>query len=188
MAATSPEAAAVDEIQYGQDDGPCLQALRTGEVVEVTDMTTEDRWGDYPSHALHRGMHACLSLPLIVDGDSRGAMNLYAATAGACDERQRERALAFAAHAAAVLTIVTRHANQAELTGQLRAALAARTVIDQAIGVTIREMRCDADTAFAALRKASQMQNRKLRDVAQDVIRAVSGQPSRPGQPFNEPQ
>lgn len=48
VASSDALAAAVDEVQYGQDDGPCLEAMRTGVVVSVTDVATERRWGSYP--------------------------------------------------------------------------------------------------------------------------------------------
>src|SRR5712691_2245092 len=43
------------EIQYTLGQGPCLQALRTGQCVQVTDLDTEDRWGDYRIRALAAG-------------------------------------------------------------------------------------------------------------------------------------
>jgi len=36
-----------DEIQYGQGTGPCLDAMRTGEIVLVEDLVAEERWGEY---------------------------------------------------------------------------------------------------------------------------------------------
>src|SRR3982751_4388413 len=36
-----------DESQYGRGDGPCLQAARTGEYVEIADARVETRFGDY---------------------------------------------------------------------------------------------------------------------------------------------
>src|SRR5688500_12862387 len=42
-ATSAPLAAEVDEIQYGADDGPCLDALRRGEVVVSDDLATETR-------------------------------------------------------------------------------------------------------------------------------------------------
>ncbi|MGW7689668.1 hypothetical protein ACWGMA_12450 [Streptomyces asiaticus] len=36
----------LDEKQYGQDDGPCLQPLRTGKELLVNDMLAETRWGE----------------------------------------------------------------------------------------------------------------------------------------------
>lgn len=58
----------LDEQQYEHDMGPCLQALASGEVVEVLDMTLEDRWDGYPDIAVAHGILAVLSTPMIVDG------------------------------------------------------------------------------------------------------------------------
>ncbi len=52
-----------------------------------------------------------------------------------------------------------------------------RSTIDQAIGVLMAQERCTADEAFALLRQHSQHNNRKLREVATDLIVRVSGHP-----------
>lgn len=186
VASSEPLAAHVDEVQYGHDQGPCLQAMRTGQTVVVADMTTEDRWGSYPAQALTYGVRSSLSLPLRVNGDSRGALNLYATTVRAFDASEEQRAGLFAGQASAALTVVTRQAQQVQLTDQLRVALATRAVIDQALGILMGQNRCDHDTAFAVLRTGSQHQNRKLHDIATDIVRAVTGDDPRPT-PFNEP-
>src|SRR4051812_49951479 len=56
-------AARGDERQYELDDGPCLEALRSGRVVTVADMAEEQRWGEYPERAIEAGGRASLSLP-----------------------------------------------------------------------------------------------------------------------------
>jgi GAF domain-containing protein len=67
-AAVSNELAAqVDEIQYGAEQGPCLDALRTGTIVQVDDLNDEQRWDEYRPHAIAHGVTSSLSLPLIVD-------------------------------------------------------------------------------------------------------------------------
>jgi ANTAR domain/GAF domain len=73
-----------------------------------------------------------------------------------------------------------------EITDQLRAALTSRTVIDQAIGIVMGQNRCDADTAFAVLRAASQNRNIKLRVVAAEILTAVSKKVPTQGRPFIE--
>ena len=47
------------------------------------------------------------------------------------------------------------------------------------------EQRCTADEAFALLRTHSQNHNRKLRDLAADIIRRVTGAPPAEGTDFN---
>jgi GAF domain-containing protein len=186
VASSGPLAAHVDEVQYGHGEGPCLQAMHTGKTVMSLDLTTEQRWGPYPAHALSYGVHSSLSLPLTVNGDTRGALNLYAVTAHAFGPSEQQHAELFAGAASATLTVVTRQGQQVLLSEQLRGALATRAVIDQALGILMGHNSCDSDAAFAILRESSQHQNRKLHDVATDIVKAVSGNdPQLP--PFNDP-
>ena len=56
----------------------------------------------------------------------------------------------------------------------LRRALTTRPVIDQAKGILMADRRCDADAAFAALRKLSQDSNVPLADVAAALVYQAS--------------
>lgn len=137
--------------------------------------------GHCPAHALAHGVRSSLSLPLIPDGNSVGALNLYAGTAGAFDESADvDRAVAFASQGSAVLTVALHRAQQTQLTEQLGEALASRWDIDQAIGVLMAQQRCSATSATSILRTASQTRNRKLRDMATDIVTTVGGQPPDP--------
>lgn len=62
-----------------------------GEIV-VHDMLQETSWGDYPSYAAACGLRASLSLSLPIAAHPRtaGALNLYAAPAGASSTRTSE--------------------------------------------------------------------------------------------------
>ena len=62
VVSTGGTADKLDEKQYGQDDGPCLQALRTGRIVHVPDTLDETRWGRYPGFAAGLGIRSSLSL------------------------------------------------------------------------------------------------------------------------------
>jgi GAF domain-containing protein len=180
-AAVSNELAGqVDEIQYGADQGPCLDALRGGTVVQVDDLSQEERWDDYRPHAIAHGVVSSLSLPLIVDGERLGALNLYSATPAAFNGPPREQGEAFAVQCTAALTLTMRQARQVQLQSQLAEAMVSTSVIDQAIGILMAQQRCTAATAFDLLRRASQNRNRKLRDIAADVITKVSGAPPQP--------
>ncbi len=48
VASTGPLAERADEGQYEVDTGPCLESMRTGSVVRVDDMATEERWAPTP--------------------------------------------------------------------------------------------------------------------------------------------
>jgi GAF domain-containing protein len=186
VASSDARAAQADEVQYGQGEGPCLETVRTGQPTVVEDLAREERWPSYRPRALGYGIRSSLSLPLTVNGDVRGALNLYSTTVTAFGQEERQAAEIFGIQASMVLTVAVRQAQQAKLTDQLREALATRAVIDQALGVVMAHEGCDRDSAFAILRQASQNQNRKLRAVAADIVEAVSGRP--PGTtPFNDP-
>lgn len=158
--------------------GPCLEALRTGEVVEVTDQSTDTRWGEYAAGAVAAGVMCSLSLPLVVDGTTRGALNLYGyERANAFAGGERRHAEVFAAQASTALTLMMRQVDRAAVSEQLEQALASRSVIDQALGMLMGQQRCSADEAFALLRTRSQNSNRKLREVAGELIAKVTGQP-----------
>jgi len=82
VASSDARANAVDEIQYGAGEGPCLEALRAGEMVRVDDLATEGRWGGYRDLALQAGVRSSVSFPLIVRGRPLGALNVYSTEVG----------------------------------------------------------------------------------------------------------
>jgi GAF domain-containing protein len=184
-AATSNDLAAqVDELQYGTDEGPCLEAMRSGAVVQVDDLNQDERWHRYRPYAVAHGVVSSLSLPLVVDGESLGALNLYSAAPDAFVGPQRSQAEAFAAQCAAALTLGLRQMRQMQVQSQLAEAMVSSSVIDQAIGILMGQQRCNAATAFDLLRQASQNRNRKLRDIAAEIITNVSGEPPQPRPAF----
>jgi GAF domain-containing protein len=185
VVSSDPRAAMVDEGQYEGGWGPCVHALATGEVVEIADQESDPRWPEYRVHAVALGVRSSLSLPLIVNGDVVGAMNLYDFDEPeAFDIQNRRRAETFAAQASTALALALRQVHDAELAEQMEHALATRSVIDQAIGIIMSQQRCTAEQAFGVLRKHSQNNNLKLRTVAERMVAKVSGRPVPASVPF----
>ncbi|MBB3085351.1 GAF and ANTAR domain-containing protein [Geodermatophilus sabuli] len=179
--ATGPLAQEADERQYEVDDGPCLQAMREGVLVRVDDMTEETRWGDFPSLAVRVGVRSSLSLPLEVEGRSRGALNLYSTEPAAFDDDARETAGRWAAQASGALAVALRIADGDDRADRLAGGLDTRTTIGQAIGLVMAQERCSAEQAFALLRVSSQRRNVKLRDVAAALVASFEAElPERP--------
>ena len=73
-----------------------------------------------------------------------------------------------------------RLSDQAQVSADLQAAMASRSVIDQAIGVIMAQNRCTSPEAFAILRSASQHRNVKLRDLAASLLENLTGTPPQP--------
>jgi len=187
VAASNALASQVDEIQYGVDDGPCLEAMRTGETIEVTDLGSEQRWPQFATAALAFEVRSVLSTPLRVDTTTVGALNLYATTAGAFDNGHRLTALRFAKYAAGAVGLALRLAEHVQMSADLRAALASRAIIDQAVGIVMVQQRCTADEAFAVLRRASQQRNIKIHAIAAGIIEGVTGRPPTAGRFTSRP-
>jgi hypothetical protein len=66
--------------------------------------------------------------------------------------------------------IERRNHERAQAQAQFERALASRDIIGQAKGIIIAACRCSSDEAFSLLRRQSQHQNRKLTDVAQEIV------------------
>lgn len=174
VASADSLAGQLDEQQYALEVGPCLQALRTREVLEVEDFADETRWDGYPSIVLAHGIRSSLSTPMLAGDRALGVLNLYSDTAGTWAAQDRQLARLLSGQATIAVTGALRDFDQTSLSEQLREALQSRGVIDQALGVIMGQSRCDEQTAFGMLRSVSQRRNRKLRDVAADIVAGVS--------------
>ena len=167
-----------DELQYERGYGPCIDAGVTGTVLLVEDTRTETRWPDYIAHVRERGVASSLSLPIPVQTQVVGALNCYSRTPRAFTPEMVEVGLELAGHLGVAIANAVSHADALRMADDMRAAMASRAVIEQAKGVIMAQNRCDAEAAFAILSRASQARNRKLRDVAQDLVDGLSGKVS----------
>jgi GAF domain-containing protein len=165
----SPE---IDEAQYREGRGPCLDAWRDKRVFRVD--RVQDEAEHYPAFAdacLAHGVLSTLSLPLISGEDSLGAMNLYARVERGFDDEAVDVGGDLAAAAAAVLANVAAYQSALDLSQHLNEAMKSRAVIEQAKGMLMAgKPGLTADGAFDMLRSASQRENVKLRDIAQRIV------------------
>ncbi|MFC3688014.1 GAF and ANTAR domain-containing protein [Aquipuribacter hungaricus] len=170
VAFTGELAVHLDERQYDRGFGPCLDASRSGRLVQVRDTADETRYPDFARQAVRAGVTRSISVGLPVPGRAVGGLNLYARSGTGFDEEALAETHAFAAEAAVVLANAALLARTAEQVQQLRQAMASRSVIEQAKGMVMAARGCSEDEAFAELGQLSRRTNRKLRDVAQEVV------------------
>jgi GAF domain-containing protein len=164
-----------DEMQYERGFGPCLDAARGGVLIRIEDMANETRWPDYAPKAAGIGVGSSVSVPLPLQEDVIGALNVYGARPGAFDDEAVRVAETFGAHAAVALANADLYASTAQLAQQMKEAMASRAVIEQAKGIIMARQGCAADEAFQVLVRTSQAANRKLKDVAAALVAEVSG-------------
>jgi GAF domain-containing protein len=161
----------IDQAQYRDSAGPCVQAIRTGEETTVT-IPAQD-WIVFSDQAAQAGVRSVWSLPLSVRERTTGALNLYSTTRETWEDPATTAARGLARQAAVVLANAAT-VMSAQLANQhLEQALESRDLIGQAKGILMVRQSMTADEAFDILRRASQRSNRKLRDVAADLVAGV---------------
>lgn len=181
LAASDELTTRVDQLQYDLDEGPCLETLATGTVHYVAHTATESRWAQFCRRAHAEGANSVLSLPLSSPAGPVGAYNLYSTHTDGFAENTRAPLDVFAGNAAGAVAVALKLADQTQLSEDLRHALTSRAVIDRAVGIVMAQQRCDADAALDILRRGSQHRNIKLRELAAEIVAAVSGRPPQPG-------
>lgn len=78
VAASDDVILGVEALQMELQEGPCLQAYRTGEHVAVRDLTQDTAFGRFSPAAARAGLGAVYSFPLRLDDRRLGALELYA--------------------------------------------------------------------------------------------------------------
>lgn len=164
----------LDELQFEEHEGPCLDAYRTGNAFRVRDFESETRWPFYSKQAVRKGANSMVSVPLTAQGNVVGALNLYSRTTNAFDAEATALAHVVAGQVGLASQVSAAFFRHRDLADQLADAMKSRAIIEQAKGIVMADRRCDAEEAFAILREMSQRDHRKLRDVAQGVVNIVT--------------
>jgi GAF domain-containing protein len=171
------EAPEIDEAQYQTGDGPCLESFRTGEARRIDSTRDETRWPAFCATCLDHDILSTLSLPMTVEDETYGALNLYSRKEYGFGPNELKTGSLFAAQAAIVLANARSYWDARSRAEQLEVALSSRAEIEQAKGIIMSTMRCTADDAFDILVKQSQRENRKLREVAREIAARTSHRP-----------
>lgn len=174
-AASDEWARGLDETQYEEHEGPCLDCTKTGLVFRVRDLAEDVRWPSYAPRAVERGARSVLSLPMASEGKVTGALNLYSRGPDAFSSEAVSMGEVVAAHAGLASQVAAAFFHHRDLAGQLREAMESRAQIEQAKGVLMGARRISADDAFSLLVELSQRSQRKLRDVARAVVEDAAG-------------
>jgi GAF domain-containing protein len=153
LAASSSEAMRLLELfELQAQEGPCLDAFRTGERVEHENLDAgSGRWPSFSAAATQAGFQSALALPLRLRDVTLGALNLLSTIRTPMDEADIIVARAFAD--LATLSILQHRASEEaqRLNEQLSAALTSRVVIEQAKGVISERAGLHLDEAFTRL-------------------------------------
>ncbi|MFI6348097.1 ANTAR domain-containing response regulator [Streptomyces sp. NPDC050560] len=166
---THPDLSALVGVQLREGEGPIPAATASGDPVDSADLLREERWPAFRAVALDAGLRSHVTLPFR-QGSLTVTLSLYGFRPGAFAAAGYASARALGELAAAGLARDRAYRGALAELDQMSAALRSRPVIDQACGIVMYVLGCDADDAFAVLRRISQGTNRKLADVAARVV------------------
>jgi hypothetical protein len=167
-ASTDPIVVVLDELQFANDEGPCLDAVADGGSTYAADLADDSRWPQFGPAAAHAGIRSALAFRLSERPIS--ALNLYARMPAAFGATDRAKGLIFATLAGIALDAAGDRADDEDRVANLHEALITRELIGQAQGILIERERITGDQAFDVLRRASQHLNIKVREVAKTLI------------------
>jgi hypothetical protein len=168
--ATDEAVRTVDQLQYEQGRGPCVDAIVQDTRFNAADLRTDPRWPRF-GHAAYEttGIVSMLSFRLFFEDPHRevlAGLNMYSRVTAAFDEASEAVGLLLATHGALA---VARSLALDQAQG-LAAALQSNRDIGVAIGILMAQYKLTKQQSFDLLRVASQHGHRKLHDIALDVI------------------
>jgi GAF domain-containing protein len=147
------------------------------------DVGTDPRWvTGGPRVVVESGFRAVVAVPLTDGREVLGALTLYAVTPGTFGPAAVAGVELLAAPAEAHVVDLRAYRTSLHVAEELRRGLVTRAVIDQAKGILMVQHGITADQAFAVLTRFSQQENRKLRNVAADLVDSAVRGGGRPGQ------
>jgi GAF domain-containing protein len=163
VAVTDPLVEKSDQLQLECGEGPSLDVIGARDTVLVPDTADEVRYPEWAAKVALLGLRSVLTVRLAASGSTLGILQLF-----------NTEPYAFEPDDDAVAHILARHASVALANARQEAslwqAIDARKLVGQAQGILMERFGIDSEKAFAVLRRYSQDNNIKLRDVAQRLI------------------
>ena len=177
MCVTDPVSEQLAELQLTMGEGPCHDVLASAAPVlaaNLDDAEPRRRWPGFTPAARRLGAGAVFAFPLIVGAIRAGVLGLYRDSLGPLPDRQLGDLLILA-DAATVMLLGSAYGDMdneggAGLDGQAPDLALHRAEIDQATGMLTVQLGVSAGEAFARLRAYAYSQDRRLADVAGDIV------------------
>jgi transcriptional regulator with GAF, ATPase, and Fis domain len=171
VASSSEETRLLEVFQLQNNQGPCLDCVRTAAAVVSGDLAAETaRWPLFVSAASDAGFRSVVAVPMRLRRETIGGLNLFyreSQELPATDQRVAQ-ALADVATIGILQQRLTHRS--VVLAEQLQQALNSRVTIEQAKGVLAERDTIGMDSAFARIRRHARDHNLKLTDVALAVV------------------
>ena len=170
VAATDAAMELLEHVQHDFGEGPYLQAFAQDRAISIQDLQAAPAWTRIAAVVGQLHVAGVLSVPVRLAGQPVGTLDVYSTQPRPWTARELEAVAEFAAVAAELVTAGVELANRELEVAQLRQALTNRVWIEQAKGVLAATRGTGPDAAFQQLRATARATNRKLAEVAQEVV------------------
>jgi transcriptional regulator with GAF, ATPase, and Fis domain len=171
LASSSERMRTLELIEVQGNDGPCLDAWRSGMPARADRLTAEtERWPSFAPQALDAGFQSAYAVPLRLRDQRLGALNLFGNEPAAMspDDQDLAQAMADVATIGILQERVVRE--QTDLSNQLQEALTSRITLEQAKGVVAEQAGVHVDEAFDLIRAHARRTNTRLAHVAAEIV------------------
>lgn len=176
LGSSSASATLLDLFQIQNDEGPCLECLRSGEAISVDSRGAQERWPRFAALLAAEGHTAVHAFPMRSGSATLGALNLFASDVLVAEDREVAQALA---DLAALVLLRADVIEDADLVARrLEQVVQARATVAQAIGMLAERFDVDPDEALRRLRSAVSRGSGTIVDVAKDVVERAPGLPA----------
>ena len=181
MCVTDPVGEQLAELQLTLGEGPCHDVLASAAPVLAADLGDQQsgrRWPGFAAPAARLGAGAVFAFPLSIGAIRAGVMGQYRASPGPLPGTSFGDALILADAATMLLLDGLKHngdgataaADGLPLNGQSPDLALHRAEIDQATGMLTMQLGTGIAEAFARLRAYAYTSDRRLADVASDIV------------------
>jgi GAF domain-containing protein len=170
VGASDERLAHLEDLQIRHQEGPCVDAFDTKELVGVEDLGSDARWPAFREAAVARRVRAVLASPLPYNQDAVGVVAVLSERSRPWSAANELALLAFTDLAALLIASIIQGEQQSELAGQLQGALDSRQVIEQAKGILMGTQGISARAAYEHLRSRARAERRKLGVVCAEVV------------------
>ena len=170
VAATDPAVTEADALQFELGAGPCLRAWDTVSPQYVPDTTTDSRWPAWGRTVAEAGIRSVLSVPLVVQGQEIGAIQVYATEPDAFTEHEEHLLSLLAGPVAVLLGDGRARAPSPRLDDAMQEAVADRDRIERAVGVLMERRHLDESSARTRLLDTARAQGETLAQTAEHLL------------------
>ena len=180
VAATDEPGRLLEVCQEEAGHGPCVDALTFDRIVRTADLASDERWPELPRDLPDAGVRAVLGIPLHVDRVPVGSLNVYRHQPSEWSQSEIAALGGYAQLIEGFLQAALQAREREELAVQLQHALNHRVMIERAVGVIMGRDRIGAVEAYAKLRRAARSAERKVADLAAELLAGIPATGSGP--------